>query len=413
MRYLYPVIILLLTCFLYCISPASAQKRLTIIGSSTTACAGPTDPANCYVNRLRSYYNTELPNDTLVDGLAFYGWSCYRGMPSSYIPPYTDPLLQPDTDRNITAALNLSPKPDVIIVNYPTNGYDSLPIENIMYCLRTIRDSANVQGVPCFITTTQPRTSPPFNTSDAKLKLAILKDSILAEFGYFAIDFWTDLYNPADSSIRYDAGDNTHMNDIGHDSLYQRVLAKNIFNATLPATFLKFNAVYQDKSTLVTWSTAKEIDVAAYEIQRSGDGAGFTKLAVVSAINSTGNNQYAYTDKQPLKGWNYYKVVIVDKDGKKQLSPVFKVFANAGKLALIKLFTQPSQVLLELQSDALQNAELQLLSSTGALLKKESMHIEAGMVRVPVNTSNLASGVYYIKLSTALQNPIVVSFVKK
>jgi hypothetical protein len=318
---------------------------------------------------------------------------------------------QPITDSNITAALALNP--DVIIVNYPTNAYDVLSVAEIMYCLRTIRDSANIKGVPCFITTTQPRTSPAsFNTSPVKAKLAELKDSILLEFGNFAIDFWTGLINPADTSILYDSGDNIHMNAAGHDILFQRVVAANVFMATLPATFLQFNTLYKNNTNIISWLTAQESNIAYYEIQRSSDGIAFAKIGTVSASNSAGNNEYHYTDAQVLKGITYYKILIVDKDGKKHASPVMSVYINAGKLSIVKAFARSaSQVVVELQNNEPQAVQLELLNNMGMVISRENRKIEAGSSSIYLGTPLLSNGVYHIRINGA-QVSLVSSFIK-
>ena len=214
----------------------SSAKKLVIIGSGTSACIGPNPVSACYVNQLNTYYNKLAPFDTIIDNhLARGSTNCYNGMPSSYTSPYSAASgFTSIKDINITAALALHP--DAVLVNYPSNGYDILSVSEILFCLRTIRDSANKNGVPCYITTTQPRTSPAsFNTAAIKRKLAILKDSILAAFGNYAIDFYTGLIKPADSSLLYDAGDQINMNAAGHTILFQRVLAKDPL-ADVPAT---------------------------------------------------------------------------------------------------------------------------------------------------------------------------------
>ncbi|MEO5684135.1 MAG: T9SS type A sorting domain-containing protein [Chitinophagaceae bacterium] len=390
---------------------ASSQKRLTIIGSSTSTCAfGLNSVTECYVYKLDQYYNQQAPLDTAVNnGLTLGGTNCYNGMPSSYVSPYSAPY-QPITNRNVTFAID-DQHPDVMIVNYPTNGYNVLRVDSILYCLRTIRDSANKRGVPCFVTTTQPRTDAGFNTSIMKAKLAELKDSILLQFGFFALDFYTGLIK-ADSSMLYDSGDNVHMNALGHDVMFQRVLAKNIFNATLPATFLQFNTVNKNNTNIITWSTAKETDVAFYEIQRSTDGRDFTKLATVKANNSYGNNQYQFTDDQPLKGWSYYKILIVDKDGKRHASAIMSVRINTGKLSLIKAFVRnASQVVVELQNNEPQNADLQIINSMGVVISKISRKIEAGSNTIYITTPVLANGVYYVRITSGKES-MVGSFIK-
>ncbi len=411
MRYI--VAAMLLLALFSCTQPVAGQKSLVIIGSSTSACLNVAYDS-CYVGRLAAYYNQIPPQDTTVQALAVPGYNCFRGMPSSYVPPYSDAGYQPDPAKNITAAIALNPS--VIIVNYPTNAYDVLPIDSILYCLRTIRDSANKKGIPCFVTTTQPRLdAASFHTSAVKLKLAILKDSILAEFGSFALDFYTNMINPADSNLlpAYNSGDSVHFNASGHAVLYQRVLAANIFSVgSLPATFLNYNATYNNNTALITWSTAKEVQVAYFEVQRSADGTVFTRLGQVNPSNGTGIYDYRYTDPQPLKGWNYYKIAIVDQDGKQQYSPVFKTFDNGGNLAIKKLITQPAQVILQLQNGTPQNAGLQVLNTTGMLVQKANRYIDAGSSSLSISTAALSSGIYYIKLTTATGQPIIASFIK-
>ena len=402
MRYLMLVVFVIFICF-----PGITQKKLVIIGSSTSACYNL--PYNdCYVGKLNLFFNQASPFDTIIDNhLALGGSTCFAGMPSSSTSPYD--AYQPDTARNITKALTLNP--DVILVNFPTNGYDIFRTDSILYCLRTIRDSANKKGVPCFVTTTQPRTSGNFFSHEMRRKMAELKDSILLEFGSFAVDFWTGLIT-SDTAILYDQGDHTHMTAIGHTILAQRVETANIFLAALPATFLQFNTIYKNNTDIISWQTARETDVANYEIQRSGDGRSFVKIATVGANNNFGNNQYQFIDEQPLKGWNYYKILIADRDGKKHASAIMSVYLNAGKLAIVKAFAHSAvQVIVELQNNEPQNAEIQLLNNMGMLISKTSRRIEAGSTTIYLNTPSLGNGVYHVKLVTPKETT-VSSFMK-
>ena len=382
-----------------------AQKKLVIIGSSTAACTAVNPSTECYVGLLNSWYNQQAPFDTTINGNLALGGT------NSYISPYTSPYT-PDPARNITMAL--AENPDVILVNYPTNGYDVLRVDSILYCLRTIRDSANKKGVPCFITTTQPRTNPgSFNSSVIKAKIAELKDSILLQFGFFAVDFYTGLINPADSSILYDSGDGIHMNATGHNILYQRVLAKNIFNATLPASFIQFNTVYKNNSSIISWTTARETDLAYYEVQRSQNGNRFSTIGTVSANNSYGNNQYRYTDEQPAKGWNYYKIIIVDRDGKKHASPVMSIHSNTGKTGILKTFVNSAaKVVVTLQSDAAQNIQLRILNSMGIQMSREARKIDAGTSTLYLQTPALSNGIYHLQVTTAAGETMLGSFIK-
>jgi len=230
--------ILSILCFMLINSePAFPQaKELAVIGSSTSAglAASPIDSS--WVNRFNHYYKYQVGMLDSTFNLAVSSTSCYQGMPSSYISPGGRPA--PDPAHNVTMAETLLkhlsiPSDGVVIVNYPTNGYDGYSIPEIMGSLQTIYDSAVNTGNKCFITTTQPRSDAFFSSSFTKKKLADIKDSIVNRFGTaHTLNFWDGMFNPADSTIlsAYSAGDNVHFNNAGHRELFNRVVNKNIFN---------------------------------------------------------------------------------------------------------------------------------------------------------------------------------------
>lgn len=222
--------------------PAFAQTRkMAVIGSSTSAglAASPADSA--WVNRFNYYHKYQLGILDSTYNLAVSGTTVYSGMPGSYTPPGGRPA--PDPAHNITKAVSVLsdvavPTNGVIILNFPTNGYDVFTIPEIMSRLQTIYDSATRTGNRCFITTTQPRMDGNFATSAVKRKLAVIKDSILNRFGTAnTINFWDGMFNPADTTIlpAYSAGDNVHFNNAGHRELFNRVVAKNVFSLTATA----------------------------------------------------------------------------------------------------------------------------------------------------------------------------------
>jgi hypothetical protein len=401
-----------------------AQKKLVIIGSSTSACTGPSSYGTCFVGRLDAFYNQAAGGpDTLVLRKAAGGTNIYNAMPGSYVPP-SDRVAQggynPDARVNITSAL--LENPDVILVNFPSNAYNTLSIQEIMFCFRTIRDSSLKKNVPCYITTTQPRNDAGFDNADQKRKMAEIKDSINDQFGSRAIDFWSGLFNPADTTIRieYNNGsannDRIHLNDAAHAILFDRVKAKNIFGPAggpLPATFLKTSARFEKGKGQIQWTTATEINIAAFEVQRSVDGSNYSALGKINAHNNPASvYDYSFEDNQPAKGVNYYRIAILDLDGRIQYSPTLKLVTGSGKLLLNKIINQPNQLILDLQSSETQSVELQIISNNGASVYKLSKRVNAGNTNLAVATTHLSKGIYYLRLFSNKQEPVVVSFLK-
>jgi lysophospholipase L1-like esterase len=219
--------IAMVTCCVVASFSGLAQKKLLVLGSSTSACFGPDSYNACYLGRLQQHYQN-IGAPFTIENRAIGGSNCYHGMPSGYVPPPGRDA--PRLDHNITTGLQGNP--DVVLINYPSNGYDVYSVDEVLFCLRTMKQAANNAGKPCYITTTQPRSDPePYRTSAVKTKMAQIKERVLQEFGHYAINFWDGIVNPADFTIlpEYNA-DGIHLNNNGHNILFNRVLEKNIFN---------------------------------------------------------------------------------------------------------------------------------------------------------------------------------------
>jgi len=175
--------------------------------------------------KLKDHFKNLGIIDTLYN-IAVPGGDPYVGMPSSYVPPVGRD--KPDARFNITKAINFVPRPDVIIVNFPSNHYDWLTPAEIIHCLKVIKDSAVANNIKCYITTPQPRDS--FSPVERQ-KLKDLKLLIESTFSEWSLDFWTDLVLGSNLKIKpeYAFGDGVHLNPAGHTVLVNKVIQKNIF----------------------------------------------------------------------------------------------------------------------------------------------------------------------------------------
>lgn len=196
-------------------------QHLVVIGSSTAAGVGPAELDSAWVWRYRRSLQGLHPRYR-VTNLALGGYQTYHLMPDGYEPRAGAP--PPDPQRNITRALAL--KPHAVIVNLPSNDASAgVDAATQMQNFRLMARLAAEKGVPLWICTPQPRE---FGPAEVAIQLALL-DSIQAEFPVHFIDFWQTF---ADAEglprRRYDSGDGIHLNDAGHQILWQRVLAAEI-----------------------------------------------------------------------------------------------------------------------------------------------------------------------------------------
>jgi len=161
-----------------------------------------------------------------VLNLALGGYATYNILPTGTpIPTGVNRTI--DTQRNITKALELMP--GGIIINMPSNDAASgYPVEDQLNNYNLISTDATDQNVPLWVTTPQPRNFGS-NTTNQNIQIQMVTETNNL-FGEFAVDFWTDLGLENNNGIlpQYDAGDGIHMNDAGHQILYDRIIGKGI-----------------------------------------------------------------------------------------------------------------------------------------------------------------------------------------
>jgi len=386
----------------------SAQKRIVVLGSSTAAGTGASSLANSWVGKMTSYYNLNNADgvDTTVFNLSTGGNHSYSIVPSGFTPPPNRPFT--DDSRNITAALSLNP--DVIIVNLPSNdvfnasngSWTSYTLTETMDNFRLVESLARAAGVRIFFATTQPRNMAPFY-NDLQRQL---KDSMNLYFGNLTIDFWTDLTETDGSNTMkasVNSGDGVHVNDIGHNFLYTRVINKGIFGTYifLPLHLLDFSATLRQNVVKLTWTTELEEPNTTFSVERAADGIQFVRIATLPGTGGTAVKNYTWSDPDPKTGFNYYRIRYTENN-KESFSKTIPVWYKHNGISLSKIYTSPAgdQLYYTLNTGTATTVTLRVISSAGATLSQQTQRV-TGTTQVysmPVNRLN--TGLYYLQVIT-------------
>jgi lysophospholipase L1-like esterase len=196
-----------------------SAKNIVVLGSSTAAGTGPKTPDSTWVNLLRKYLQSDDPAVT-VTNLAVGGFTSYKILPEGGDLPFYKP--KPDPEHNIDMALSL--KPDLIIINMPSNDItEGFSVEDFRKNLQVVTDLIRQQNIRFYITTTQPRNT----TAANRKKLRQMRDIIMRSYRNNYIDCWDELSTPDGNIVpQYDSGDGVHLNGLGHRIMFERVAAK-------------------------------------------------------------------------------------------------------------------------------------------------------------------------------------------
>ena len=85
----------------------------------------------------------------------------------------------------------------------------------------------------------------------------------------------------------------------------------------LPVQLISFNGTLKDCKSSLIWQSGVEDLFSGYEIQHSQDGTDFNSIGFVAAKGS--NSAYTFSHSSVSEGTNYYRLKLIDDDGRAEL----------------------------------------------------------------------------------------------
>jgi len=167
-------------------------------------------------------------------------------------------------------------------------------------------------------------------------------------------------------------------------------------SGTLPVTLLSFSAQKTDNSVLIKWQTTNEININRYEVESSSDGINFVKLGLVAAGNSSSVVNYQLTDNSAwVSEVRYYRLKIIDNDGKYKYSNIVKL--SNKQTGNISIYPNPvtNAFIINLPDTKLIHSKATLSDANGKLVKNISINYQ----QQTVNISELSAGIYMLRLA--------------
>lgn len=187
-----------------------------------------------------------------------------------------------------------------------------------------------------------------------------------------------------------------YLDDIG---IWNRVLTSTevtqLFSGTtLPISLLDFTAKKSNQNIQLNWQTENEINFSHFEIEHSVDGINFKKLASVASSEKT------YLHKRPLNLENYYRLKMVDKDGKFIYSSIVKI--QTKKDLSIQVYPNPIKdfTKVSINSNKAQTAKIFIIDATGKLVFKQNKSLSTGLNDFTINSALFISGIYQLSVIT-------------
>lgn len=171
----------------------------------------------------------------------------------------------------------------------------------------------------------------------------------------------------------------------------------------LPVIMSPLKAHYTEHTGRLSWKTYTEENVSRFEVERSTADNRYNTIGTVSTRgNSHMMLNYAFTDEHPKAGTNYYRLKVIDEDGKYTYSNVASLNADVKGIRIMHVSPNPftDNLRVAITSEAACELTIQLVDNAGTQLKMKKATVDEGSsVVIFDKLSNVKKGVYYLKIT--------------
>lgn len=182
----------------------------------------------------------------------------------------------------------------------------------------------------------------------------------------------------------------------------KRLYIQATYSAVVPLTLISFSIKKIDKEKVrLDWVSDNEINTSHFVIEKSMDGVLFEATGSVAAAGSSGSTYSFINNISGIAPVYYYRLKMIDMDGKFQYSRVVLVNYNSGDEKLF-LFPNPANTFITVTGSKQQ--EISITNVAGQLIKKFLFSNSTQTVHI----GDWKSGVYFLKTEQG-----VYKFIKK
>lgn len=185
-----------------------------------------------------------------------------------------------------------------------------------------------------------------------------------------------------------------------------------INQVVLPVTLKLFSAkvVPGKQAVQLHWETADETAFSHYEIERSKDGAAFSRMGSIAAKGS--NSSYDLEDGSPFTAMNYYRLKMLNKDGKYSYSPVRTAVLTAPAVAFT-LYPNPAKKWITATIPVSGRYAYTVVNTIGQqVMTGSNEDLKQGeKLELDIRAAGLAQGIYYLQLANQTGDQYRATFI--
>ena len=183
--------------------------------------------------------------------------------------------------------------------------------------------------------------------------------------------------------------------------------------AVLPVRLTEFSAIRRNNNNHLQWKTTMESNCSHFVIERSADGRSFSEIGTVSARgNSSSPVDYFFTDNESSKATFYYRLRIVDLDGRFEHSrTVYLIVKNPGvkSISILQAIYAGGNTQINVSSEKDQPFQVVVTDASGRVVMNKSVKGVTG-VNFVTGPAVISRGIYYVKVIAVNESETLASF---
>lgn len=164
---------------------------------------------------------------------------------------------------------------------------------------------------------------------------------------------------------------------------------------SLPVTFTSFTGNRNGSNVTLQWATSMESNNTGFEVQRSTGNGAYEKVGFVVTKALDGNSSlpltYQFAETNAAKGNTWYRIVQIDKDGVRKMTPV-RGIRGMEEISKLTVYPNPgtaSNMNVLFGSSALR--DIKIIDLNGKTMKQWNNHHEDNM-----SITGLHTGIYML-----------------
>lgn len=186
--------------------------------------------------------------------------------------------------------------------------------------------------------------------------------------------------------------------------LFLIALAANLFAQSpagaLPVILVEVNATpTTNNQVAICWTTTQQINTDCFNVEKSNDGVSWRCIAVVKAgVNTAKPVSYTTLDPFPLKGSNFYRILLKNLNGESGYTETKHVRMNA--LGKTTIYPNPSSGIIHIALSETPPADwyLSLMDSFGQVIRQKKYNRNTTTASLPVDS--YPNGSYILQITS-------------